>query len=326
MTTEKRNNSEKPIVNSALLVYLVYFTCFIFVTGLCLWLLSFPIKANNIPKPVQEEFTINPRRVYIPPYKDFEELKEIYNQISNSFADSDNLDVEIRRLYDEIKAAKVSSIANQHNNFLRDYSNEYENELSELQEYISSYEEKYTAYLDAINNIPRFLPIYYEKYNELTESLGNTYELVFEKKQERIAKNEELFELSLEAQLIADTLFDEEYDLICRLVQVESGNCSAYEQYCTAAVPEYRIMHPKFEEDNLFDVIHAPNQYSTVASGKFDRAIPSDEVKKNVEDFLRGRVELDMPLNVVFQARFEQGDGIWWYSPSGQYFCYKNFD
>ncbi len=326
MNTQKRTISKKANVNSAFWVYLVYFTCFAFVTDLVLLFLCFTVKTNQTTEPVQEEFTYTERRICIPPDKDFEELKEIYNKISNSFVDLENLDIEIRRLYDEVKAAKVSSFANWYNNFLRDYSNTYENELSKLQEYISSYEEMYTEYLDAINNIPKYFPLYYEKYNEFNESLGNSYDIVFEKNQEYISNNEELFQLSLEAQLIADTLYDEFYDPLCRLVQVESGNCPAYEQICTAAVPERRIMHPKFEDDNLYDVIHADNQYSTVASGAFDHAIPSEEVKKNVGNYLRGLVGIDIPLDVVFQATFEQGDGIWHKFPSGQYFCYRNFD
>lgn len=330
MTTQKRTKSKKVDVNSAFLVYLIYFVCFIFVVGLILWFLSFTVKANEISEPLQEEFTLTARQIILPSEKDFEELQEMYRQISNSFADLEDLDVEIRRLYDEVKAAKVSSIANRHNNSLRDCSNSYENQLSDLQESISSYEEMYTAYLDSINDIPKCFQLYYEKHNEFNESLGNTYDVVFEKNQQCLANNEELFELSLEAQLIADTFYDEFFDPVSRLVQVESGNCPAEEQWFTAAVPENRVMSSAFP-DTLYDVIHQKNsegiyQYSTVASGAFDRAIPSDVVKKNVAYYLRGYVEIDIPRNVVFQARFTQGDGIWKAMDSGQYFCYKNFD
>ena len=320
MITQKRTNSKKANVNSTFLVYFVYLVCFMFVVGLILWFLCLTVKANEIPKPVPKEFTLTARHITLPSEKDFEELQEMYRQISNSFADLENLDVEIRRLYEEVKAAKVSTYANWYNNFLRDYSNAYENQLSELQESISSYEEMYTAYLNSINDIPKCFPLYYEKYNEFNESLGNTYEVVFEKNQQCLANNEELFEFSLEAQLIADTLYDEEYELMCHIVNAEGGGCPVEEQYYIALVVEHRIMHSDFP-NNIHDVVYS-GAYTPTITGSINKT-PSTEVRQNMENLLRGRVKVDMPLDVVYQSKGIQGP-IWKAMDSGHYFCHYN--
>ncbi len=311
MATTKRKSNKNVSVNSSFLLLI----CFVFVTGFTLLFLSSKVFAKE-----GESFTITSRTISLPTEEDFKNFEKTHNELLADFEELQNLKDEIESLYNEVEASLVCSIANRNFNSLEESFNAYETTLSEVKEHISVYKALYNL----IEEIPKFSYLYRQRQEELS-NLASNYEYICETNEQYIVAKEELSQLYLNAKTIADDFFEEYYDPVCCLVYVESGNCSAEEQYYTAQVLENRIMYSNnVYPDNLYDVIHQPGQYSTVASGAFDRAIPSEEVWQNMEDFLRGRVETGMPSNIVFQSRFEQGDGIWWSSDSGQYFCYRN--
>lgn len=306
MATTKRKSNKNVAVNSSFLLLI----CFVFVTGFTLLFLSSKVFAKE-----GESFTITSRTISLPTEEDFKNFEKTHNELLADFKELQNLKDEIESLYNEVEASLVCSIANRNFNSLEESFNAYETTLSEVKEHISAYEALYNL----IEELPKFSYLYRQRQEELSNFASN-YEYICETNEQYIVAKEELSQLYLNAKTIADDFFEEYYDPVCCLVYVESGNCSAKEQFCTAEVIDNRIMSPDYP-DNLYDVIHQPGQYSTVEDGSFDIAIPSDEVKQNMENFLRGRVETIMPSNVVGQARFIQGE-IWWASDSGQYFCY----
>ncbi len=306
MAITKRISNKNVSVNSSFLLLI----CFVFVTGFTLLFLSSKVFAKE-----SESFTITSRTISLPTEEDFKKLEETYNELLADFEELQQLKEEIESLYNEVESSLTCRIANMNFNSLVESFNAYETKLSEVKEHISAYEELYNF----VEGIPKFSYLYRQRQEELSNFASN-YEYICEANEQYIVAKDELSQLYLNAKTIADNFFEEYFDPVCRLIFVESGNCSAKEQFCTAEVTDNRIMSPDYP-DSLYDVIHDPGQYSTVADGSFDIAKPSDEVKQNMEDFLRGRVETIMPSNVVFQARFIQGE-IWWASDSGQYFCY----
>ena len=88
-----------------------------------------------------------------------------------------------------------------------------------------------------------------------------------------------------------------------------------------ARVIELRIKSPVFKENTLRAVIYAPGQYAPVSSGSINLE-PYPQTRADMVEFLRGRVDVGFPDNVVYQALFSQGSGIYEHSPSGHYFCY----
>lgn len=76
--------------------------------------------------------------------------------------------------------------------------------------------------------------------------------------------------------------------------------------------------------DNIYDVIYAKGQYSPTWSGSINNT-PDDRTIANAKELLENGSVL--PENVVFQANFKQGDGVYYEyydEPLGttMYFCY----
>ncbi len=142
----------------------------------------------------------------------------------------------------------------------------------------------------------------------------------------------------ISAKKIADNFFEEYYDLLCHIVNAEAGylNYSSVEHLYTqeeieemksmerckvARIMELRVKHPAFKYYTIRDVVYAPGQYSPVTSGSINNP-PNEQTCIDMENFLRGRVDTGLPENVVYQALFTQGSGVYEHSPSGHYFCY----
>ena len=125
----------------------------------------------------------------------------------------------------------------------------------------------------------------------------------------------------LESKQIADDMFEEYYELMCHIVNAEAGICPRIERAYVANVIENRIAHYEFP-NTIRSVIYASGQYAPAMTGSINKT-PSKSVRTDVEDYLKGRIETGMPANVVYQAKFIQGHGIWEYTPSGHYFCFR---
>ena len=118
---------------------------------------------------------------------------------------------------------------------------------------------------------------------------------------------------------------DEDLDLLARLIMAEAGMSWASDelQLYVGSVVLNRMNHPLFP-DTLYNVIYATGQYSPTWTGSINNT-PSEQAIKNAKYLLENGSVL--PDNVVFQANFKQGDGVYLalYDETlgtTEYFCY----
>lgn len=190
-----------------------------------------------------------------------------------------------------------------------------------LTKYQLAYEKSYEL-CSKINSIRKKL--------ELSE---NTIQAVsFETKMARINEllenpKRKASELTAEAKAYADELYKEYYPLMVQIVACEAGApyCSNEDQYYVANVVENRILS-KYFPNNIYSVIFQRGQYSPTWNGSWPKTKPDERTKENIERYLKGEVETGMPENVLYQAMFKQGKGVWKYVSNtvdgGHYYCY----
>lgn len=304
-------------IRANVLLTLLYLSCCIMISFLAVKGLNYLISIN-IGQEVQQgdEFAIVAQELAIPTERELQDLKETYQKISAYSADISALEEEMIRLHSDVKNAVVCSEANRSFNTLAEYYATYQQKIEEIKKLISSYTKRYDAYSDAISKIPKFSSTYEKKNKEFTSEFKAGYATI-----EGYSKEVENLEaLYLEAKQIADDLFEEYYDLMCRIVTLESGTCGTLERCYVANVLENRIKSSIYP-NTLYDVVHDPVQYEPVMKGMINRPA-SESVKKDMEEYLRGRIETGMPDYVLYQALFPQGKGTWKHMPSGHYFCF----
>ena len=116
------------------------------------------------------------------------------------------------------------------------------------------------------------------------------------------------------------TYYSDEVEMLAHLINGEAGSdwCSDTLMYYVGSVVLNRMNHPDFP-DSLSGVIYQDGQYSCTWDGNYDRT-PSDRCYRIAEDLLvNGSV---LPSDVVFQAPFEQGSGVY-EIVQDMYFCYR---
>ncbi|WP_206459324.1 cell wall hydrolase [Anaerovorax sp. IOR16] len=121
---------------------------------------------------------------------------------------------------------------------------------------------------------------------------------------------------------------EDEKIILAKAITAEAGCWWLSEEHklLAGSVVLNRVEHELFP-NTIEDVVYAEGQYASVKNGKFDKIIPSDESLKLAEKLLEdGSI---CPDNVVFQAEFKQGDGVYkkiYDETLGTttYFCYKN--
>lgn len=132
----------------------------------------------------------------------------------------------------------------------------------------------------------------------------------------RIKKDEDAFavlkQLGLLREYHADgslsaigeyTASDEE--LLAHLIHNEAGN-NKLDELLVASVALNRVKSPYFDEDTLYDVIHAPGQYDLRA--RFEEE-PTPRQWESARQCLSG--EFTIPENIVGQSARAQFDGDW---------------
>lgn len=121
------------------------------------------------------------------------------------------------------------------------------------------------------------------------------------------------------------TYTEEDLDLLSRLIFAEVG-CEWIPddvQLYVGSVVLNRVDSDLFP-DNIYDVIYAKGQYSPTQSGSINNT-PDERTIENARKLLEdGSI---LPANVVFQANFKQGSGVYYEyydEPLGTttYFCY----
>lgn len=100
----------------------------------------------------------------------------------------------------------------------------------------------------------------------------------------------------------------------------EAGDQNDECQQAVVWVVLNRIKSKNFP-DTVEEVVFAHRQYACTWDGNYDRK-PSERVKKNVQAVLSGKSCIKVPENVVYQAQFTQGSGIW-QKIGTETFCFK---
>lgn len=111
--------------------------------------------------------------------------------------------------------------------------------------------------------------------------------------------------------------FKQDVSLLAHLIWNEVGVLGEYAMYCCGSVVLNRIKSDIYP-NTLRDVIYQSGQYEITWNGMINREIPDSAYKIAENLLLNGSI---LPENVVFQAEFVQGKGV--YKQIGNtYFCY----
>lgn len=106
---------------------------------------------------------------------------------------------------------------------------------------------------------------------------------------------------------------------LAHLIYAENGSNSYRCQLYTGLVVINRVLSKEYPI-SVKDIIFSKGQYSTVSEGIIYEE-PSEQAWQIAWDILLGNTE-KIPANVVYQAMFVQGDGIF-AEIDGEYFCYE---
>jgi hypothetical protein len=108
-------------------------------------------------------------------------------------------------------------------------------------------------------------------------------------------------------------------DLLARVICCEAGSSwlTDEHQLAVGSVVLNRVADSRFP-NTISGVVYQKGQYACVPNGAINRT-PSERALKNAKYLLENGVTI--PTNVVWQAQFRQGNGVWKYV-QGHYFCY----
>lgn len=131
-------------------------------------------------------------------------------------------------------------------------------------------------------------------------------------------------ELTTEAETEEPTEYYSEDDLywLSRVISAEVGNSTYESKAMCGLVILNRLNSPSFKAETIEEVIFSPGQYETVSNGKIYNE-PDDESIEIARKILAGTIEIEIPADVVYQAEFRQGSGI--YCQIGnEYYCFDD--
>lgn len=108
-------------------------------------------------------------------------------------------------------------------------------------------------------------------------------------------------------------------DLLARVVNAEAGSSWLTDEHqrAVASVVLNRVADSRFP-NTLRGVVYQKGQYACTWNGAINKT-PTQRAINNAKYVLDNGVTI--PKNVVFQAQFKQGKGVWKYI-QGHYFCY----
>lgn len=108
-------------------------------------------------------------------------------------------------------------------------------------------------------------------------------------------------------------------DLLARVIYCEAGSSwmTDEHQLAVGSVVLNRVADSRFP-NTIKDVVYQRGQYACVPNGMINKT-PSERAINNAKYLLENGVTI--PTNVVWQAQFRQGKGVWKYI-QGHYFCY----
>lgn len=115
---------------------------------------------------------------------------------------------------------------------------------------------------------------------------------------------------------------EEDWYWLSHAIAAEVGNSTYESKAMCGLVIINRVNSSSFKSDTIEEVIFSPGQYETVSNGKiYDE--PDDESIEIAKKILEETIEIEIPSDVVYQAEFPQGSGI--YCQIGyEYYCYND--
>lgn len=131
-------------------------------------------------------------------------------------------------------------------------------------------------------------------------------------------------EVTTEAETEEPTEYYSEDELywLSRVISAEVGNSTYESKAMCGLVVVNRVNSPSFKAETIEEVIFSPGQYETVSNGKIYNE-PDDESIEIAKKILEGTIEIEIPADVVYQAEFRQGSGI--YCQIGnEYYCFDD--
>lgn len=118
------------------------------------------------------------------------------------------------------------------------------------------------------------------------------------------------------------TYTEEDLQYLTMIIVGEAQNCSYQEQMYVGSVALNRLHNKKyFDYGSIKEVALAPGQYASFWGAKLAYRDPTEMNIQVAEELIENGSVL--PDNVIFQALFVQGDGIY-ARINNTYFCYKN--
>lgn len=134
----------------------------------------------------------------------------------------------------------------------------------------------------------------------------------------------EAVEVQLDPPIVDNGYTEEDLCILAKVIWKEAGGCPWEHQCAVGAVVMNRVHDERFP-DTISEVVGQPGQYSASYLSGFDN-IPT-ECYDAARAVLTG--EYTIPPEIVWQANFPQGSGIWWVScvdtgwyKSTTYFCF----
>lgn len=109
---------------------------------------------------------------------------------------------------------------------------------------------------------------------------------------------------------------------LSHVIAAEVGNSTYESKAMCGLVVINRVNSSSFKAETIEEVIFSPGQYETVSNGKIYEE-PDDESLEIARKILSGTIEFEIPSDVVYQAEFPQGSGI--YCQIGyEYYCFDD--
>lgn len=172
----------------------------------------------------------------------------------------------------------------------------------------------------------KFKPYNTELIMPLSESVNDSIECTEATTAEPIPTESVFDETESSTEETSTTVIEcdaDDQELVAKIVCREAGGCSTEIQLLVANVIRNRVDSDLFP-NTYYDVIHQPYQYGMVY--KYGAEWPewaTNDVKQHCRDVARRILEGETvcPANVVFQAEFRQGSGVY-AQYDGFYFCY----
>lgn len=255
----------------------------------------------------------------------FAEITRTNERIITQQEDLARIQAEILELWEAEKSAIICSRTNEYFNLLEEkYKKEYTPVQLSFQENLAEFESKYQEYISIIERIPGYSGIartraefkFEQTIEPLKVQVVSSTQIVEE-------INQKLNTVLQEGKALADRLYERDIQVLPGILNAEGGSTPVEEQVYILKVIEDRILSPLFPYAvDALSVVSAPMQYSTYSSGAWKLPVP-EAVRNTAELYLRGKLQTDMPDDVVYQALFPQpGKEIWKIMDSGHYFCF----